>query len=183
MSDAVAELKARQGTGARYDAPNAPAEDLLLARRGTAYFARKLNELTDRDLDHGNRRQIIAKVSYDARALAGLMAALRGGWHAADPRREALPREIAFGAALPAHALRHLFHHTEVHLNVEWRDLSAADWDRPLPGGGIARELPLQRAKALWLAAIDLGNGGRERDMPVRLRGETSGSNAIGVST
>lgn len=43
-------LKARQGKGARYDAPNAPAEDLLLARRGTAHFARKLMELPDAEL-------------------------------------------------------------------------------------------------------------------------------------
>src|SRR5277367_5455137 len=44
-------LRERQGAGARYDAPTAPAADLLLARRGTAYFARQLNALSDIELD------------------------------------------------------------------------------------------------------------------------------------
>lgn len=35
---------------------------------------------------------------------------------------------IAFGATLPSHALRYLFQHSVVHLNVEWRDLSEAGW-------------------------------------------------------
>ena len=82
-------LRARQGAGARYDAASAPAEDLLLARRGTAYFARKLGELSDAELDAPSlredvrRRALIAQVGYHARALALAVAAARAG--RADP--------------------------------------------------------------------------------------------------
>ncbi|MGB0411134.1 MAG: maleylpyruvate isomerase N-terminal domain-containing protein, partial [Pikeienuella sp.] len=69
-------LRARQGKGARYDAPNAPHDDLLLARRGAAYFARKLAELNDADLNAPSlragwsRRHLIAHTGYHARAFA-----------------------------------------------------------------------------------------------------------------
>jgi maleylpyruvate isomerase len=53
--EARALLRERQGAGARYDSPIAPARDLLWARRGTAYFARKLNELSDSELDAPSR--------------------------------------------------------------------------------------------------------------------------------
>ena len=51
LSAEVTALRQRQGAGARYDAPNAPHDDLLLARRGAAYFARQLNRLDDTALD------------------------------------------------------------------------------------------------------------------------------------
>lgn len=170
MSDALAALKARQGAGARYDAPNAPADDLLLARRGTAYFARKLNELSDSELDTRDRRRIIATVSYDARALAVMMAGARTGHWPEEPRFETSAKEIALCANLPARALRHLFHHTEVHLNVEWRDLPEAAWDCAMPIGGTPRSTPALRAKTVWFAALDLGNGGRLNDLPAAMR-------------
>ncbi len=65
-------LKARVGKGARFDAPNAPADDLLLARRGTAYFARKLMELSDEALyepaaiDGLSRAYVVARLSCGA---------------------------------------------------------------------------------------------------------------------
>ncbi len=74
-----AALRLRQGRGARYDAPVAPTHDLLLARRGTAYFARKLNELSDAQLDGSSlcrgraRRHVVAHVAYHARSLAQLI--------------------------------------------------------------------------------------------------------------
>src|SRR5690606_34928742 len=79
------QLRARQGRGARYDSAGAPASDLLLARRGTAYFARKLNELADTDLDlpslreGWSRRHLIAHIGYHARALAHAMEGARAG--------------------------------------------------------------------------------------------------------
>ncbi len=50
-------------------------EELLQARKGTAFFARKLNELTDAELDGGSllpgwsRRHIVAHIGCNARAL------------------------------------------------------------------------------------------------------------------
>ena len=49
--EARAALKARQGKGARYDSPAAPAEALLLARLETAYFSHKINALSEAELD------------------------------------------------------------------------------------------------------------------------------------
>ena len=140
MSDSLeaerAALRARLGAGARYDAPSAPAEDLVLARRGTAYFARKLNELTDRELDAPSlvpgwtRRHLVAHVGYHARALTRLADWGRTGietpMHASAAERDA---EIDLGVTLPAQALRHLFTHSAVHLNVVWRDLEDAQRD------------------------------------------------------
>ena len=66
---------------ARQDLTLDPAlqAQLLTARRGTAFFARKLNELRDADLDAPSllpgwtRRHVIAHVSYNARAIARLI--------------------------------------------------------------------------------------------------------------
>lgn len=173
-------LKARQGEGARYDALSAPADDLLLARRGTAYFARYLNNLTDEELfgpsdrTGVSRAYLVAEVSYAARHQAMALAALGGpaapGMDDEDPVFPALD----LAATLPARALRFLFHHAEVHLNVCWRDLSDTDWDRDvtLPNGSVltARALPLIRAREVWTGALDLGNGARHKDIPERLR-------------
>lgn len=169
-------LRARQGKGARYDAPNAPAEDLLLARRGTSYFARKLMELDDPDLYQPSaiagltRAHVVAKISYNARFLAlALDTLIQGG----DPQHAPLP-ELDLAATLPARALRHLFKHSEVHLNVCWRDLTADQWDQvvTLPDGTKAavRTLPGLRSKSIWQAAIDLGNGANIKDLPGQLR-------------
>lgn len=174
-------LRARQGAGARYDAESAPHADLLLARRGTAYFARKLNALRDEDLDAASlragmtRRRLIAYVSYHARALARLMEWARTGVEQPMyPSEAARDAEIVQGATLPARALRHLFHHTAVHLDVEWRDLPDARWEaklRTLEGHRItARQTPRLRAREIWQAGIDLCNGGRISDMPSELR-------------
>lgn len=178
---ARAALMQRQGKGARYDAPSAPAEDLLMARRGTAYFSRKLNELSDADLDGAalrpgwTRRHVIAHVSYHARAQAMEIEAMIKG--TAAPRIPAekhhLP-ELDLAATLPARALRHLFHHSEVHLNVCWRDLTHVQWDMPVPlengTAPLARSLPILRAREVWFGAIDLNNGARQSDLPDAVR-------------
>lgn len=170
-------LRARQGKGARYDAPSAPHEDLLLARRGTAYFARKLNELSDDALfepslrDGWSRAHLVAQVSYHARALARLVEWARTGvehpMYASAAARDA---EVELGATLPARALRNLFLHATIHLDVEWRDLRDDGWDahlRTLDGTAItARDTPLVRAREVWTGGIDLNNGGRAFDLP-----------------
>lgn len=170
-------LRLRQGVGARYDAPSAPGPDLLLARRGTAYLARKLNDLADADLDGASlregwrRRRLIAYVCYHARALALLLEGVRTGVETrAPPSAEARAAEIELGATLPPRALRSLFRHTEIHLNVEWRDLSDQGWDAALQmfeGRAIvARDTPRIRAIEVWRSALELGNGGRRADAP-----------------
>ena len=170
-------LRLRQGAGARFDAANAPHAHLLLARRGTGYFARKLNELGDADLAAPSlragwtRQHLVAHVSHQARALAIALKAL----HAPLIADEADWRpDLALAATLPTRALRHLFEHTAKHLDVEWRDLPEPCWDRQLttPEHGVmpARETPNLRAKEIWRAAIDLGCGGRWTDIPDDLR-------------
>lgn len=174
-------LKARQGKGARYDAPNAPAGDLLLARRGTAYFARKLTELTDAalydpsKLPGKSRAFVVAEIGYQARHQAlALEALMRGETYVPVSSGEDQLPQIELAVTLPARALRFLIHHSTVHLNICWRDLNDAQWEQPvtLPDGtwSAARDLPKLRARNIWQAAIDLGNGARKSDIPVVLR-------------
>lgn len=171
------QLRRRLGAGARFDSPAAPARDLQWARRGTAYFARSLNELADGELDAPSRlpgwsrRHVVAHVGYQARGLARLVEAARNG-----AAEETLPEpgtgfeDIQFAATLPAHALRHLFKHSEVHLNVEWRDLTEAGWSasvRSLSGETVAiATTPWLRAREIWMRALELDNGGSPADFP-----------------
>lgn len=179
---ARAELRARQGAGARYDASAAPAADLLLARRGTAYFARKLMELNDQELYQPaaisglSRAHIVAKVSYEARLHALALDALI---QSHTPDQDPLP-DIELAVTLPARALRHLFRHSEVHLNVCWRDLKSDQWAEPVTLDDdrrvLASALPILRANTIWRSALELGNGGRESDLPEQIRLSLSGS-------
>lgn len=180
LEEARLALRERQGIGARYDSDVAPKTDLTLARLGTAYFARKLNELRDAELalpslvPGWSRRHLIAATGYQARQLARLVEAARKGFpeeRLEEP--EAQIEDVDFGASLPAHALRYLFHHSQIHLNVEWRDLNAAGWQasiRTLRGDdALIRDTPQLRAEAIWQAAVNLGNGGSPRDFPPAL--------------
>ncbi|WP_448955213.1 maleylpyruvate isomerase N-terminal domain-containing protein [Labrys neptuniae] len=176
-------LQERQGLGARYDAPEAPAEDLRLARLGTAYFARKLGELSDAALyapsrvSGWSRAHVICDIAYQARAISRQVEAATAG--------EAIPPfydgeagrigDIELGATLPARALRHLFDHAAVHLNVVWRDLPGAGWDIVAGDAqGQTRSLhvtAMERARRLWRGALELDNGARLRDLPPEFRG------------
>jgi len=174
-------LRQRQGKGARFDAASAPHGDLLLARRGTAFFARKLMELSDIDLYLGSiaeghsRARIVAEISLSARRQALMLEALL------DDKPAMLPRDLEqqfsdldLAETLPPQAIRHLFRHSQVHLNVCWRDLSDDQWDQPLsnPDGSLVtpRHLPRARAVQIWQAAIDLANGASSRDLPDGLK-------------
>lgn len=175
LEAARADLRRRQGLGARYDAATAPARELDWARRGAAYFARKLNELGDADLkapsrvEGWSRRQVIACTAYHARMLTRATETVRTGvtvpLYAEPKQRE---EEIEDGSTLPAGALRHLVAHADVHLNVEWRDLESSQWDALLPyrAPTTARETPWIRAKQVWIRALDLSNGADPRDFP-----------------
>lgn len=175
LETAREDLNRRQGKGARYDAPIAPAQDLALARLGTAYFARSLSNLMDADLDQPSRRrgwsrrQIIAQTGYHARFLA---QALEQVGTAPTDTAQILPSKdhVALGATLPARALRHLVQHSAVHLNVTWRDLGADVWDAELKVADhsalFVRDTALLRARLVWGNALALGAGGRRCDVP-----------------
>ena len=150
---------------------------LLQARRGTAFFARKLNELSDAELDGDSllpgwtRRHITAHIGYNARAIARLVE-WAATWvetpmYASTPVRD---HEIEFGATLSPIALRHLFDHSAVHLNVEWRDLPAEAWNHKLKTaqGRIvpAEETVWMRTREVWIHAVDLANGASFADIP-----------------
>lgn len=180
LLEARTALRLRQGPGARWDSPDAPAVELDWARRGTAYFARLLNELPDSDLDKPSlvvgwsRRHVVAQVGYHARALTRLTACAAAGLDsAAYPSEDERLLEVESGATLPSRALRALFHHAAVHLDVEWRELSAEAWDARLPvadGVRIAmRQTPFMRARELCLRSVDLNASGSLVDFPPAL--------------
>jgi maleylpyruvate isomerase len=82
--------------------------------------------------------------------------------------------DVDLAATLPARALRHLFDHSAKHLDVEWRDMPSDAWDgQPIMFAETEiapRETPLLRAKEIWRAAVELGNGGRWTDIPNECR-------------
>jgi maleylpyruvate isomerase len=164
---------------ARYDLAEDPAllADLLTVRRGTAFFGRKLNELTDDQLRGPSllpgwtRAHIVAHVGYNARALARLMEWANTGIETpmySSPQARA--EEIEYGATLPPAALRHLYGHSAIHLNVEWRDTPPAAWahqvktaqGRTVP----ASETVWMRLREVWIHAVDLDNGATFADIP-----------------
>jgi maleylpyruvate isomerase len=164
---------------ARHDQTTDPAllDALLQARRGTAFFARKLNELSDAELDGGTllpgwtRRHVVAHVGYNARAIARLIEwAATGVETPMYPSPEARNHEIDFGSTLSPIALRHLFDHSAVHLNVEWRDLPADAWHQKVKTaqGRIvpAEETVWMRTREVWMHAVDLDNGATFNDIP-----------------
>ncbi|UKA51648.1 maleylpyruvate isomerase family mycothiol-dependent enzyme [Arthrobacter sp. FW305-123] len=164
---------------ARHDLTTDPGlqEDLLQARRGTAFFARKLNELTDSELDGGTRlpgwarRLVVAHVGYNARAIARLVEwAATGVETPMYPSPEARNQEINFGATLSPIALRNLFDHSAVHLSVEWRDLPDANWTKEVrtAQGRIVpvSETVWMRTREVWIHAVDLNNGAVFSDVP-----------------
>ncbi|MGX5717521.1 maleylpyruvate isomerase family mycothiol-dependent enzyme [Arthrobacter sp. MAHUQ-56] len=165
---------------ARHDQTTDPVllDGLLQARRGTAFFARKLNELADADLDGASllpgwtRRHVVSHVGYNARAIARLVEwAATGVETPMYPSVEARNHEIAFGATLSPTALRNLFDHSAIHLNVEWRDLPADAWHHKVTTaqGRVvpAEETVWMRTREVWVHAVDLDNGASFADVPV----------------
>ena len=164
---------------ARHDQATDPVllDGLLQARRGTAFFARKLTELPDAELDGDSllpgwsRRHVVAHVGYNARAVARLVEwAATGVETPMYPSVEVRNHEIDFGATLSPIALRNLFDHSAVHLNVEWRDLPADAWHHKVKtaqGRTVpAEETVWMRTREVWLHAVDLDNGATFKDIP-----------------
>jgi maleylpyruvate isomerase len=173
MATNAESLRSRLGKGARFDAVGAPADALRLARHGMAFFARQLNALSDDQLAEParvkgwTRAHVVAHVSIEARSQALALAALRGqlleddfDW---DP-------DVDLTATLPPRALRHLYDHAHVHVNVEWRDFASADWSRTVdlsPDDRVpVQELPLRQARLLWWGAIALNASAGPDDIP-----------------
>ncbi|MDV6284474.1 maleylpyruvate isomerase family mycothiol-dependent enzyme [Rhodococcus jostii] len=153
------------------------AERLLIARRGTAYFAQRLAELSDEQLSEPtglagwSRRHLVAHVGYNAAALCRLLDWAASGVETpmyASPEQRG--REIAEGATLSAAALRNLFDHTVARLDEKWRHLPASAWDaqvRTAQGRLVpVSETAWMRTREVWIHTVDLGNGGRFGDFP-----------------
>lgn len=152
-------------------------DQLLTVRRGTAFWHRKVDELTDAELDEPSllngwsRRHLIAHVGYNARAVGRLVLwANTGVEHPMYSSPEARSTEIDLGASMPARALRHLNHHAAVSLNVEWRDSPDEAWSHQVRTAQ-GRTVPMSetvwmRTREVWLHAVDLDNGARVSDIP-----------------
>ncbi|WP_063043420.1 maleylpyruvate isomerase family mycothiol-dependent enzyme [Nocardia pseudovaccinii] len=150
---------------------------LLIAHRGTAYFARRLAELTDDELDGETllpgwtRRHLAAHVGYNAAALCRLL-----DWAASGVETpmydspEQRSQEIEEGATLPPAAIRNLVTHTAARLSERWRNIPPSAWDalvRTAQGRTVpASETAWMRTREVWIHAVDLGNGGRFGDFP-----------------
>ena len=168
--------------GARTDNVTDPelAAGLLLARRGQAYFSRKLNELPDEDfagpslLPGWTRAHVAAHVGLNARAITRLTEWAATGvetpMYSTPTERD---EEIEFSATLPIQAIRNLSAHAAVHLNVEWRDLTEEAWTHTIRTAQ-GRVMPVSetvwmRTREVWVHAVDLDNGGSVRQFPPEL--------------
>lgn len=153
------------------------SERLLIARRGTAYFAQRLAELTDDELDEPtaltgwSRKHLVAHVGYNAAALCRLMDWAASGVETpmyASTEQRGL--EIEEGSTLGAAALRNLFTHTVARLDEKWRHLPESAWSaevRTAQGRLVpSAETAWMRTREVWIHAVDLGNGGRFGDFP-----------------
>ncbi|PQP25977.1 maleylpyruvate isomerase family mycothiol-dependent enzyme [Rhodococcus opacus] len=152
-------------------------ERLLIARRGTSFFAQRLAELSDEQLSGPtglagwSRRHLVAHVGYNAAALCRLLDWAASGvetpMYASAEQRG---REIAEGATLSVAALRNLFDHTVARLDEKWRHLPESAWEaqvRTAQGRLVpVSETAWMRTREVWIHAVDLGNGGRFGDFP-----------------
>lgn len=122
-----------------------------------------MNGLPDGDLVLLPNAAAVAEVGYHARWMAEALAGLRTGM-VVTPTHQAKD-----AASLPARALRGLFQHSAIHLDVEWRDLPGEMWAFDVPQLSIvARDTPLLRAKRVWQASLQIG--GRNSDIPHAFR-------------
>lgn len=110
----------------RYDAAGAPHVDLRQMRRETAGFARILTDLSDAEiLEQPHRKQIVAEAGLQARVFALQAKECRD---TLSEDEASFVADTSYTATLPIPALRHLFSHSALHLNVELRDLEDAHW-------------------------------------------------------
>jgi maleylpyruvate isomerase len=150
---------------------------LLTARRGTAFFGRKLDELSDDELAAPSllpgwtRAHVIAHVGYNARALARLIDWANTGVETPMySSRQARNEEIDHGAMLSPVELRDLYEQSANHLDVAWRDTPQEAWGhgvKAAQGRTVpATETVWWRIREVWIHAVDLDNGASFADMP-----------------
>ncbi|HXF01568.1 MAG TPA: maleylpyruvate isomerase family mycothiol-dependent enzyme [Arthrobacter sp.] len=150
---------------------------LLTARRGTAFFGRKLKELSDDELDAPSllpgwtRAHVIAHVGYNARAIARLIEWANTGVETPMySSRQARNEEIDHGARLSPIELRDLYEQSANHLDVAWRDTPQEAWENEVKSAqGLtvpASETVWWRTREVWIHAVDLDNGASFGDMP-----------------
>ncbi|WP_026549228.1 maleylpyruvate isomerase family mycothiol-dependent enzyme [Arthrobacter sp. Br18] len=159
-------------------APDPALPDALRqARQGTAFFARKLEELSDAEFDGASLlpgwscRHVVAHIAYNARAISRLVAwAATGVETPMYPSMEVRNDEIASGATLTPVTLRELFRDSAEQLDADWDNLPAKAWlhtVRTVQG----REVPAtasvwMRSRELWVHAVDLDTGANFGDLP-----------------
>ncbi|MBT2486476.1 MULTISPECIES: maleylpyruvate isomerase N-terminal domain-containing protein [unclassified Microbacterium] len=148
-------------------APGRAADRMREARRGTAYFSRILDSLSDEHLAEeisptGERTAAIAaRVALHARVCAEALEAARMGTVYTPLAARFDAASIRFTSTLSPDALRNLHAHSVVHLNVEWRDLPPQLWTKAISTGGDSARSPLvlveERRRLIWTsaAAID----------------------------
>jgi maleylpyruvate isomerase len=178
LNRARAALRERQGSGARYDAENAPSVELGWCRLGMAYVSRVLGGLSDADLAGASnrpgwsRRRVVAASALQAREMAQAITGAAGG--PVDELVETDAAALDLAETLPPRALRDLARHADVHLDVVWRDLQSAQWDLPIvgvSGASTPRQTALLRAHTLWRSAFAIFPGvPRLRDAPADMR-------------
>lgn len=153
------------------------AERLTLTRRGTAYFAQRLAELSDDELDQNSllpgwsRRHLLAHVGYNAAALSRLMSWAATGvetpMYASSEQRA---REIDSGAQTDPATLRQFFRRTTSQLDHKWNELPDVAWSaevRTAQGRQVpASEAVWLRAREVWVHAVDLATSGRFAEFP-----------------
>lgn len=152
-------------------------EQLLLARRGQAFFTSKMNELSDAEFDQPSalpgwtRRHVVAHVGLNARALTNLVRWAATGvetpMYSSPTQRN---DDIESSATLPVQELRALSDDAASHLDEEWRDLEPAAWAHPVrtaQGRMVpASETIWMRTREVFIHAVDLDNGARFSDFP-----------------
>ena len=136
------------------------APDVVGAYRATAYFLREVHRRGDAGLEEPEVARRVATIGYDARGAAHIAEQARlgvilpRGW---DEPAQRL-RAIEDGVSLPGHALRHLVHHSSVHLRVEWRDLPTDRWTWPAVADDgeeiVVADLVRRREIEVWAAAL-----------------------------
>ncbi|MET4638132.1 maleylpyruvate isomerase family mycothiol-dependent enzyme [Mycetocola sp. 2940] len=165
------------GTAGDDKAPDPVQENLRLVRQGQDYFSGKLGELSDADfdadsaLDGWSRRDVVAHVGLNARALGNLTRWAATGvetlmYNSPTRRNEDITRY----AKLPVEELRTLSTDAAAELDAGWRDLEPDAWSHEVRSAQ-GRQIPVSltvwmRAREVWIHAVDLGNGAQFSDFP-----------------
>ena len=152
--------------------------ELTTVRGGTEFFGRKLDEVSDAELDGDSllpewtRRHVVAHIGYNARAIARLIEwAGTGVETPMYESAEARNNEIAHGVALVPFELRDLYNLSAMQLHEAWRELPAMSWSH-LVKAALGRIVPASetvwmRTREVWVYGVDLNNGASFDDIPV----------------